>query len=304
MCFALLASACSEDDPKDTEDSGSFWVVGDRGAVLDVTPETEAIEHTTEVTQDLEAITCFGQSQAWYVGAAGRAAYTDDGGAVWQPLDLATGVDLYDVASIDPLRVAIAGEQGTLLLSTDGQQFSAVAGASGTLTAVDLTPDGLVAVSIEGGIWLYQTGSDQALEVDSFGQSLHGIDFGDHTPIGAIVGEDGLLLWTEDAGYTWTQRESGTSHDLHAVQVSMDGNEAIAVGEAGTVVRIAGPTISVQSVDEVDLRAVHLDAWGRGAVVGDGGRVLHTVDAGYEFRAETVSAQHLKGVDALGSVHW
>lgn len=303
--LGLLASGCSDDGPDDpTDDSGGFWVVGDHGAVLDVEPEQETVEHTMESGANLRAITCNGAARAWYVGEAGAAAVTEDGGINWHALALDTTKTLRDVASTTPSRVAIAGDGGTLLLSTDGHEFTEVAGVQGDLTGVDLTPEGLVAVGGDGGIWHYETGQQFAAEVDRVGRQLHGVDFGDHTPIGAAVGADGLMLWTEDGGYTWTPIATKTSADLFAVQVKMDGTEAIAVGAAGTVVRVTGSQVSHTTIASVDLRAVHIDAWGRGAVVGDLGHVFHTSDAGREFYGETVSGENLRGVDALGERHW
>jgi len=86
--------------------------------------------------------------------------------------------------------------------------------------------------------------------------------------------------------------------------VASSGNEAIAVGTDGVVVRITGQSIEAHTVDSVDLHAVHIDAWGRGAVVGGAGRVLHTSDAGNEFVGVTVAGVHLFGVDSLGERHW
>jgi len=304
VCLGLATIGCSDKDPDDpTNDSGGFWVVGERGAVLNVTVDDSVEEPSPEPT-DLAAITCYGNDRAWYVGANGAASTTEDGGKNWLKLDLGIGEDLHDVASSDPLQVAIAGDRGTLLLSQDGYEFQAIAGASGSLTGVDLTPEGLVAVAENGSIWVHQTASEQAAEVARFEVPLHAVDFGDHTPIGAAVGDNGLLVWSEDGGYTWTQRATTTYQNLRAVQVSMSGDEAIAVGDAGVVVRISGQSIEAETVALVDLQAVHLDAWGHGAVVGHAGVVLHTEDIGHTFREVTVSEVNLLGVDALGERHW
>lgn len=285
-------------------DPGEFWVVGGDGAILNVKPQHSVSPHPTTLTSDLAAITCYGNKRAWYVGTAGAAGYTEDGGLSWIPLALETAANLRDVASTDPLRVAIVGEGGTLLQSTDGIQFDPIFGAQGVLTGVDLTPSGLVAVAEDGQIWVHEANSEGAQVVVDTGASLRAVDFGDHTPIGVAVGDGGTLLWSQDGGYTWEPRVSHTQVDLLAVQVSSTGDQAIAVGAEGVVVRIAGPSVMAFEVDTVDLHAIHLDAWGRGAVVGAAGHVLHTEDAGRTFTPETVTDVALYGVDALGERHW
>jgi len=179
-------------------DPGSFWVVGDMGAVLNVQPDGNTDQHPSPGPSDLTAITCYGNNRAWYVGEAGAAGYTDNGGKDWQPLALETGANLHDVASGDPLRVVIVGDSGTLLTSTDGQAFTPIGGAEGTLTGVDLTPSGVAIVADDGRIWVHENGTDRATKVADLGGSLAAVDFGDHTPIGMAVGAQGRLVWSED----------------------------------------------------------------------------------------------------------
>jgi photosystem II stability/assembly factor-like uncharacterized protein len=53
---------------------------------------------------------------------------------------------------------------------------------------------------------------------------------------GWAVGDDGIILKTEDGGWTWTHQTSGTSEDLLGVD-SFDGYVAYAVGEGNTLLR-------------------------------------------------------------------
>lgn len=283
-------------------DPGSFWVVGGMGEIINVSP-TDAEHHPSPEQRDLAAITCYGNKRAWYVGAGGAGGYTEDGGQTWWRLELPS-VDLRAVASTDPLRVAVVGAGGTMLESTNGIEFEPVSGAQGVLTGVDLTPSATVAVGSDGRVWVHEFASEGAVKVHDAGVELHDLDFGDHTPIGAAVGAGGALLWSIDGGYTWQPRESHTSQDLFAVQVSSTGDQAIAVGANGVVVTIAGHSVEATQVDTADLNAIHLDAWGRGAAVGAQGHVLHTSDAGKSFVGHTVSTVELFGVDALGERHW
>ncbi|MGB1276280.1 MAG: hypothetical protein ACPG77_11075, partial [Nannocystaceae bacterium] len=82
--------------------------MGERGAVLNVSAEDSVDEPSPEAA-DLAAISCYGNDRAWFVGANGVASTTEDGGKNWSRLDLGVSSNLHDVASSDPLRVAIAG---------------------------------------------------------------------------------------------------------------------------------------------------------------------------------------------------
>lgn len=53
---------------------------------------------------------------------------------------------------------------------------------------------------------------------------------------GFAVGDDGVILKTEDGGRTWTHRASGTTEDLLGVD-ALDGSIAYAVGEGNTLLR-------------------------------------------------------------------
>jgi photosystem II stability/assembly factor-like uncharacterized protein len=51
-----------------------------------------------------------------------------------------------------------------------------------------------------------------------------------------IAGDAGYLGWSPDDGKTLSVQQTGTTQDLHAIWLSPDGRDAVAVGAAGTVI--------------------------------------------------------------------
>ncbi len=284
------------------------WAVGGSGTVLRVSPTDGATVHPLALTDDLNAITCYGQTLAWFVGEGGVMGFTDDAGASWSTRagGEITSATLHDVAATEPLRVAAAGEQGALLVSDNGVDFTVVPGPSGTLRGVDVSPFRVIAVGEDGVIWRHELGEEMAVETGSASAGLFAVDFGDHSPFGAAVGEGGTLLWTADGGLTWSPQELPTDDDLFDVQVAMDGDAWVAVGEAGAVVRKhSDGSITVERPVAADLLAIHLNTGGHGSIVGREGTALHTGDGGQTFKViETGVAIDITGVDAIGDLHW
>jgi photosystem II stability/assembly factor-like uncharacterized protein len=100
--------------------------------------------------------------------------------------------------------------------------------------------------------------------------------------IGLAVGEAGTILYTSNAGATWTAQSSPAAATLHAVS-TLDGVRAIAVGDAGTILQTKNsPTETWSAIGPtavaVNLRAVQMIQVGTAThvfVVGDGGLFLH-----------------------------
>lgn len=65
--------------------------------------------------------------------------------------------------------------------------------------------------------------------------SLNDVVINTRTRTSVAVGNDGLILRTEDEGRSWTQVDSGTRDDLNAVAFSTDGDTALVGGDGGVV---------------------------------------------------------------------
>ena len=282
----------------------SNWAVGDAGTVLRVSPDGGQ-QHPLGLDVDIHAITCHGLTMAWFVGEGGVVGFTDDAGDSWTT-EVITSATLRDVAATEPLRVAAVGDDGALLISDNGGAFQAIAGASGTLRGVDVSPFRVIAVAEDGVIWRHEAGDPAAAQTGVAAAALHAVDFGDHGPYGAAVGAAGTMLWSDDGGVSWTPQARPTDADLFAVQVSMNGDAWVAVGQDGVVVRKdSSNEIAVEHPVAVDLLALHLSTGGHGTIVGRQGAALRTTDA-----ARTVTpiatgvTVDITGVDAVGDLHW
>lgn len=286
------------DAATDTEmgDTGSFWVVGEQGAMLRVDHHGEASTYPLDATGDLRAIACRGREHAVAVGEHGLLVVTFDGGARWERAALAQPSELRAVALAGGDIGYVVGD-GVVLRSLDGSRtWDALAVAPADWTAVTTTAAGTTAWLTAGDeLWRLR---DESLErVHVAGARLAGVAVtpgGDHL---VAVGEAGLVLRSPDGGETWTPELVATTRDLHAVRIAGDASLVIAVGAAGTVVRLGSDDASVQQLLDpaLSLRALHLSQT-HGHAVGDDGVVFATHDHGLTW--EPIAIGH--EVDLLG----
>jgi photosystem II stability/assembly factor-like uncharacterized protein len=109
---------------------------------------------------------------------------------------------------------------------------------------------------------------------------LEGITF-TSTTSGTAVGQDGLILHTEDGGSTWVRQDSGTIHWLYAVDFT-DEDTGVVVGEFGVILRTAdrGKSWTYFSHPSLSgLKAVQFIGSYVGVAVG-GSSILRTTDGG------------------------
>ena len=202
---------------------------------------------------------------------------------------LSAGMVALAVHAADANSVWIAGEDGVLLVSTNGgaawtvaatgstRHLRAIARAANTGWAVG---DGgtVLRTSNAGGTWTVQNAGSL--------QHLRGVAVFDAQHAWA-VGDGGLVLRTVDGGANWTRHASGVQR-LYAAAFA-NAQEGLAVGPGGAIVRSsnggAGWT-RVQSGSSATLRAVSL-AGGQAWAVGDGGTVLRSADGGATWTTAT-----------------
>ncbi len=132
---------------------------------------------------------------------------------------------------------------------------------------------------IQGRGWVDQSGAVATL-VD-----LHGVHFVSPRQ-GWVVGAQGTILHTTDAGGTWTaQVSNATSFTLHAVAFTSPTN-GIVVGTAGVILRTTngGATwtrmLAVDTGGGLGLNDVRFQDDVRGWIVGNSGIILRTTNGG------------------------
>jgi photosystem II stability/assembly factor-like uncharacterized protein len=185
---------------------------------------------------------------AWLVGDAGTMfAITVDGEASTYPLE--HDEDLRAIACLGESTAWVVGTSGTVLRSRDaGQHWDAVT-IEGT-TSIDWTALAVAEASIE------------PLEVLW------------------VVGEGGAIAHTADGGSSWTLVE-GAMVDFTGVATTIDGSDAIAVADDGSIWQIDSSGATAVHHADVPLHSVGLSVHGQIATaVGAEGRMLASDDGG------------------------
>jgi photosystem II stability/assembly factor-like uncharacterized protein len=118
------------------------------------------------------------------------------------------------------------------------------------------------------------------------------------------AGEGGRLLVSRDGGLGYWSHASGVTTTLRDVWLIGDrGDRFVAIGDDGLVLSGAtgGPAdVQARLGDGLTLRAIHLEASGHGAIVGDRGALFMTDDGGRSWRpVDTGETRNLYGLDAL-----
>ncbi len=122
---------------------------------------------------------------------------------------------------------------------------------------------------------------------------------------GWVAGEQGIILFTEDAGETWAAQESGIAQDLLDITFVNEKN-GWAVGNRGIILHTGdgGKTWAIQSEIKAVLKSLFFlnekEGWAVGA---DGkqssheikvqGIVLHTIDGGKKWETVNISINRL-----------
>ncbi len=101
---------------------------------------------------------------------------------------------------------------------------------------------------------------------------------------GWIVGERGMILYTEDSGDTWQEQESGSEEDLHSI-FFVNEKQGWAAGNAGVIIHTAdgGKTWYRQGDAAASLHKIFMLNDKEGWAGGDRGILWHTVDGGKQW---------------------
>jgi photosystem II stability/assembly factor-like uncharacterized protein len=285
----------------------SSWLVGSSGTMIRVSHKDprDLGEYNLGSRPDLFAIACRGDHEAWVTGAAGTILRTFDGGAHWDAIAGGGSAALRSVAVAESGGVYVAGDQGTLLFSADsGQRWVRISGGgAASFTGVATTALGDVALltAADGSLWRYERAGNRLTAVVNGGPALHAVSIAADGSRAIAVGDRGLFLASADGGRTFAARALETSRALYNVWTSESVDRAIAVGEAGVVVDVAGGAVHIAEHGGGALRAIHLTSTdGTGLAVGDGGSAWLTGDAGKTWSPVDVeTTADLTGVDAL-----
>jgi photosystem II stability/assembly factor-like uncharacterized protein len=197
------------------------------------------------------------------------------------------------------LRLAALLGLGVLMLAAGGLARAAIEGQTVTavppwvgLFGVAIQPDGtvyavgskasLLISTDKGKTWTLDTIHERNGDALFQDRDLYSIRFAPDGKIGWIVGEDGLILKTEDGGKTWAAQASGNPNSLFKIAV-IDAQNAVAVGDNGAIVHTTDGGAhwqTVKSPKEVTLFDVFFADPKDGWSVGEFSSIFKTSDGG------------------------
>ncbi|MBN8586255.1 MAG: T9SS type A sorting domain-containing protein [Ignavibacteria bacterium] len=117
--------------------------------------------------------------------------------------------------------------------------------------------------------------------------------------IGITVGDNGMMMKTEDGGQTWFEIQSNTVQNLWKTS-AVDGDTIVVVGNGGTILKSsdAGTTWQpMQSGTTTDLFGVYAREDGTGFAVGRNGSIFKSTDHGSNW--EVVIQNHGNDLRAI-----
>jgi photosystem II stability/assembly factor-like uncharacterized protein len=227
----------------------SSWLVGRDALMLNVDQLGHMGRYPLQTKGDLLAIACWGASRAWVAGDNGLLLNTEDAGVTWHTVDTGTPARLRAVAIAEKGHVFVAGDEGVFRASSDNGLTWQVVSAPNVVFT---------------GVAPHHDGSGALLTTAS----------------GDIYHYRGGVL---------SLAAGGLASGLNAISVSMDGQIAVAVGDAGAMListdggerwrdRPSGTTRSLR------------DIW----LIGDDGKQLYAIgDGGVMVRGGTESMDGL-----------
>jgi photosystem II stability/assembly factor-like uncharacterized protein len=307
LCAALAASGAAGCKKRGGGGGGGGWLVGSEGMMANINLSGSLGEgYDLGASESLYGIACRFHSEAWVVGAGGTLLFSPDGGSSWEAQNLGTQADLRALATQDSGAVFVAGAGVfmTAVPDRDGRATWTQLGDGVTsFRSLSAAQRGttVLAVSDDGGIWA--VANNQLVRRTTI-PGVRSIDVSIDGRV-AIAAGDGLFRST-DAGVTWTRllTDAGLSYDAVSID---ENNEAVAVGAAGVVSRIADDQVLTQRLGNAHLRAVHItpssDYSGKGYAAGEGGQVWVTEDSGWSWTQGPIVAGTVFAVDEIGFGH-
>lgn len=233
-------------------------------------------------------------THAWAAGDEGEIVMTTTGGPDWQPSVTDTNLAWQALSLVsDPESRAsiqyslVVGAQATArstnVLGRSWRipvNFPPAGGLSRpNLYGADVR-SGTVGVVVGERAIYYRT-ADGSWSGSGHAETLYGVHLVDETT-GWVVGTNGTILKTTDAGANWTAQASGTTATLYDVHF-VDTLRGWVVGAGGMILatRDGGATWQPQeSGVSADLRGVWFTGADEGWVVGGGGVILRTTTGG------------------------
>jgi len=298
--LAIAGCKKSSSGPTGGGGGGGGWLVGNAGLMINVHDDQPVGTYDLGATEQLDAIACRYQGEAWVVGEAGTLLYTNDGGESWEAQVVPTTAHLRTLATQDDGPVFIGGD-GTFLVTNDtGATWSSLGDGitSFRSMAAAYASSGVLALADDGGLWKYDAGT---LTLQT---TLPGARAVNQSATGQLVMTAGTgILRSIDGGTTFDALTVDPSVVFDDIRINDDGS-AVAVGANGAIANIdASGAVSLQYVGTSTLHTLHVGEEAVGYAAGEDGQVLITHDAGLTWQIGPNVGRTVLGVDDIGFGH-
>ena len=246
---------------------------------------------------DLNDVVAINSTAAMAVGENGKIFTTSNSGANWSESESGT---INDLNSIDFLDVVIVIGDAGIVLINEGESWidNSISNASNlydvSVVSYSSFNDSLIFVSgMNGEIWKWSNGSWIDLSgATGVNSDIYGIDFVNETH-GIAVGEDGLIIVTENGGLSWEPSDIPESvNGLSFYDVAfINPIRAFVAGENGTFMRSSGTGDSSIGYNWVvwdtgstsTIKAISYSSINKVWIVGDNNFIALTKDGGKSF---------------------
>lgn len=210
-----------------TSDGGATWTTVDN-------PMAQ------QSNKHINAIHIYDADNIYAGGSSGIIMKSTDGGDTWVEMTNTSTQTVYDIFQLDANKVFAACGSGQIALSTNGGASFELDYDYGSMTmrAVEFR-NGVGIVPASGGSIFRTTEAewDTLFEVftDPDGDDLYDVEFITDNLV-YVVGENGKIYKSEDAGLSWSAEISGTTELLDRCR--FDGWSLWATGQGGIVLKL------------------------------------------------------------------
>lgn len=197
----------------DFADDQNGWAVGQDGAILKTTDETNWSAVSSGITDTLRSVKFAGRQNGWAVGGRGAVLKSSDGGGNWTAQASGTSRDLLSVDFVDGQTGWAVGDGGAILKTVNAGETWAwqATGTNQNLRSMLMTDaqtgwalgdGGSIIRTTDGGThWVQPESGPTGIKVLSFADARNGL----------AAGDNGKIVKTTDGGVTWTAQNSGTT---------------------------------------------------------------------------------------------
>lgn len=279
---------------------GGGWLVGNAGLMVNVQNEQVVGHYDIGSTENLNAIACRYEGEAWAIGDNATLLYTNDGGDYWESQVLPTHANLRTIATQDDGPVFIGGD-GTFLVTTDtGTTWEDLGDGVTRFRSMSaaFANSGVLALDDDGGLWQYDAGKLTRRTTLPGARAVHQTTAGD-----IIITAGSGIMRSTNAGTSWEPLALDADVIFDDVRVAPDGS-AVAVGANGAIANIdIHGNVKVQFVGTASLHTLHIHHDATGYAGGDDGTVLITHDSGLTWQSGPNVGRTVRGLDEIGFGH-